>query len=165
MGSTSTNLEEVYSRLTLEEEDEGGVIIGEAEIQPIKQSFVLVGRFLTERNINFNAMKNVIASLWRPKEGMEVHDLGDDRYLFVFYHVMDIQKVLDGGSWSFEQSPLVYHKLQETEDTRVIKLNRMEIWLQIHDLPQGFRSENSLKSIGDFVGGFVKHDKVWLEGG
>lgn len=43
------------------------------------QTHVLVGRFLTEKNINFNAMQNVMASLWRPKEGMEVHDLGNFR--------------------------------------------------------------------------------------
>lgn len=53
-------------------------------------------------------MQNVLASLWRPKEGMEVNDLGGYRYLFVLYHVMDLHKVLERGSWSFEQNMLVY---------------------------------------------------------
>lgn len=28
---------------------------------------------------------------------MEIHDLGGHRYSFVFYHMLDMQKVLDGG--------------------------------------------------------------------
>lgn len=94
--SSKVSMEEMYSRLLLEEEDDGGIIVVEGEIKT-RSTFVLVGRFLTERNINFTAMQNVIASLWRPKEGMEIHDLGGQRYSFVFYHKLDLQKVLDGG--------------------------------------------------------------------
>ncbi|KAL8125716.1 hypothetical protein AgCh_013105 [Apium graveolens] len=67
---------------------------------------MLVGRFLTEKNINFNAMQNVLASLWRPKQGLEVHDLGEQRYAFIFYHILDVRKVLEGGPWSFEHNLL-----------------------------------------------------------
>lgn len=76
MSSSETNLEELYARLVEEEEDDGGVIVAESEVHPQKTTYVLVGRFLTERNIKFNAMQNVLTSLWRPKEGMEVHDTG-----------------------------------------------------------------------------------------
>lgn len=44
----------------IENEDEGGVIIKTEEIVKNKESFVLVGRFLTEKNINI--------TVWRPKE-------------------------------------------------------------------------------------------------
>lgn len=81
-------------------------------------------------------MQNVIASLWRPREGMEIHDLCDQRYSFVFFHVLDIQKVLEGGPWTFEQSLQVYHCLQEDEDPHVVQLNTMDIWVQIYDLPK-----------------------------
>lgn len=30
----------------------------------------------------------------------------------------------------------------------VVKLNKMEIWMQVHDLSKRFMSENILKSIG-----------------
>lgn len=60
----------------MEDEEEGGIIIEKNQIVESRQTYVLVGKFLTEKNINFNAMQNVMASLWRPKEGVEVHDLG-----------------------------------------------------------------------------------------
>lgn len=61
------------------------------EITKPKQTFVLVGRFFMEKNINFNAMKNVIAFLWSSRDGMNIHDLGGWRYSFFFYHIMDLR--------------------------------------------------------------------------
>lgn len=63
MSTSGTNLEAMYSRLTLEEE-EGWVIVTEGEVIQQQKTYVLVGRFLTEKNVNFNAMRNVLASLW-----------------------------------------------------------------------------------------------------
>lgn len=165
MATSATNLEELYARLALEEEAEGGVIIKENEAKPQQPTYVLVGRFLTEKNINFRAMQNVIASLWRPKEGMEIHDIGGHRYSFVFYHVLDMQKVLDGGPWTFEQNLLAYHKLGDNEDPHLVNLHKSDIWVQIYDLPKGLVSESILVSIGNFVGKFVKSDPVNMNGG
>lgn len=97
MQHSPVSLNELYAKLTIEDEEERGVVIGGNEIEQSTDTHVLVGRFLTERNINFNAMQNVLASIWRPKEGVEIHDIGEMRYSFVFYHPMDLQKVIDGG--------------------------------------------------------------------
>lgn len=76
MVSTEPDLERLYERLTIEDEEESGIIVGVAEGQDKTDSFILVGRFLTDKNIKFQAMQNVLPSIWRPKEGMEVHDIG-----------------------------------------------------------------------------------------
>lgn len=157
-------LEDLYARLSIEDEENGGFIIEEAAILANKESYTLVGRFLTEKNINFNAMQNVLASLWRPKEGMEVHDLGDYRYSFVFYHTMDLQKVLEGGPWSFEQNTLVYDIILAESDPKIMKLNDIDIWVQVYDIPKGFISENILSGVGNFVGTFLKADPASLDG-
>lgn len=99
---------------------------------PNKQSFILVGKFLTDKNINFLAMQNMMAALWRPREGVEIHDLGNNRFSFVFYHSLDVQKVVDGGPWSFEQSPLICHRLGNEENASNVQLNRMDIWVQVY---------------------------------
>lgn len=85
MTHSQQSLEELYANITLEDEEEGGIIVGQNDITEPKETFILVGEFLTEKNINFNAMQNVMASLWRPKKGMEVHELGGFRYSFVFF--------------------------------------------------------------------------------
>lgn len=97
MARMEAPLEEMYAKLVIEDEEGDEVDVSNAGYVEPTQSYVLVGRFLTDKNINFNAMRNVLSSLWRPKEGMEIHDLGASRYSFVFYHKLDLQKVIDGG--------------------------------------------------------------------
>lgn len=157
-------LEDLYARLSIEGEDDGGFVIEETYIQPKKESYTLVGHFLTEKNIKFHAMQNVMASVWRPKEGMEVHDLGDYRYSFVFFHMMDLQKVMDGGPWSFEHSMLVYDKMVAASDPKTMKLNDIDIWVQVYDIPKGFISEAILRGVGNFVGTFLGADSASLDG-
>lgn len=164
MARNGDSLEDMYAKLVLEEDDEEGVIVPNNEIVVQQQSYVLIGRFLTERNVNFNAMQNVMAFLWRPKEGMEVHDIGGLRYSFTFFHKMDIQKVMDGGPCSFEQATLVLHKLADGEDPCTVKMQNVEMWVQAYDIPKGFISENILKSVGASVGKFVRVDSNTFDG-
>lgn len=74
-------------------------------------------------------MQNVLASIWRPWEGIEIQDLDGHGYSFIFYHILDLQKVIEGGPWTFEQSLLLYHKVEANEDAHLVKLNKMEIWV------------------------------------
>ena len=46
------------------------------------RSFCLLGRFLTEKNINFLAMKNTLASVWESGKGIIITDVEGGRYLF-----------------------------------------------------------------------------------
>lgn len=94
MSSSTNSLEKMYARLAQKEEEDEVVTVGEGEQQPLRLIYTLVGKFLTEKNINFNAVRNILASLWRSREGMKIHDLGG----YVFYHVLDMKKVLEGRS-------------------------------------------------------------------
>ncbi|XP_074341908.1 uncharacterized protein LOC141679304 [Apium graveolens] len=163
MEYSKQTLEELYAKMSIEDEEEGGVIIASEKIVK-KEACVLVGRFLTEKNINFMAMQNVLASLWRPKEGFEIHDIGEMRYTFVFYHPTDLQKVLDGGPWSFEQSLLIHSEVKENDDPKGVKLEDTEIWMQVYDLPNGFISENIFQSIGNYIGAYIKFDPANYDG-
>lgn len=164
MASSEKSLEEMYVNLVLEDEEEEAIIVESTDVAEVRQSFVLVGRLLTEKNINFNALRNVIASLWRSKEGMEIHDVGGGRYLFIFYHVMDLKKVVEGGLWSFEHANLVFSQLGETEDPHLVALTDIEIWVQVYDIPRGCLSQNILKSVGASIGKYVKSDPTNFNG-
>ena len=64
-------------------------------------SFCLLGRFLTEKNINFLAIKNTLASFWEPGKGIIITDVGGGRYLFQFFYVVDMNYVRDNEPWTF----------------------------------------------------------------
>lgn len=46
----------------------------------------LVGRFLTEKNINVRAMKSKLADIWRPTMGISIKDIKSGLFMFQFYH-------------------------------------------------------------------------------
>lgn len=43
------SLEELYANLSIEDEEENGIIVGEEEIKEKKKTFVLIGKFMTEK--------------------------------------------------------------------------------------------------------------------
>lgn len=50
------------------------------------------------------------------------------------------------------------------EDPHLVKLNEIDIWVQIYDISRGFISENILKNVGDSIGKFVKSDTSNFDG-
>ncbi|XP_060974462.1 uncharacterized protein At4g02000-like [Cannabis sativa] len=79
----------------------------------------IVGRFLTERQIDFEAMQHMMASLWQLGKGM----------------------------------------LQRGEDPRLITLNEVDMWVQLHDLRSGFKTVTVDKDVANYVGKFVQSDE------
>lgn len=82
----------------------------------------------------------------------------------MFYHILDLQKVIDGTPWTFEQSLLLIHKLENTEDPDVVALDKMDIWLQVYDIPSDMLTKKVVQSIGNSVGSFIRMDPTTLNG-
>lgn len=72
------------------EENEELVLEGGVEEEVNRFELCLVGRFLTEKNINTRAMRSKMADIWKPAMGVNIKDLKDDIYLFQFYHQDDL---------------------------------------------------------------------------
>lgn len=81
-----------------EEEADGVEYEGEVdETESLDTWWCLVGRFLLDIPIDFNAMQNRLASLWKPGKRLFVKEIDVNIYLFQFYHELDINRVLDGS--------------------------------------------------------------------
>lgn len=118
----------------------------------------MVGRFLTEKNINVKVMKTKMTDIWRPAMGITIKDLKPGLFLFQFYHLDDMQWVANGGPWSFDNALLVMNVIKQGEDPTKVSLFEMDFWIQIHDLPIGFMSEIVGKQLGNYFGMFIKYD-------
>ncbi|XP_019160472.1 PREDICTED: uncharacterized protein LOC109157046 [Ipomoea nil] len=110
----------------------------DVEATTTKPTWRLVGRFLTTKIIKLEFMSQVIASVWQPVMGVQVAEIQPGLFLFVFYHEMDMQLVLDGGSWSFENHTLVCKQVEDGAIPVSIPLDTSDMWVQLHDLPLGF---------------------------
>lgn len=88
-------VEDINDRMAtmrIEDEENEGLCFGdEAEEVSNKFELCLVGRFLTEKNLNIRAMKSKLADIWRPVRGINIKDLKPGIFLFQFYHIDDMQ--------------------------------------------------------------------------
>ncbi|MBA0754853.1 hypothetical protein Gogos_019956, partial [Gossypium gossypioides] len=118
----------------------------------------LVGRCLTDSIVHFPSLRNTMADLWHSIRGISISDLGDRRFLFQFFHEVDIQRVLAGTPWFFNNHLLLFHRMKPGENPSLVPLIFTEFWVQVHDLPLGLVSETMAKQFGDFLGKFLEHD-------
>ena len=101
--ATSDNPLPQWENLQIGEEEIQTVTMEEdgPEVEDSFSNLCLVGRLLTERPMDFTALKRVMASLWRPVKGMFVKELDANRYMFQFFHELDIKRVEEGTPWTF----------------------------------------------------------------
>lgn len=160
-------IEEQYANLSIEDDDEEGLVIEEGEEDGSKSDLALclVGSFLTNRKINFGAMQDTLSSIWRPvKEVFMEETVIPNIFLFKFFHQMDKQRVLEDGPWTFNNQALIVKRLELGEQLSDIKLQELFIWIQVYDLPLGFNSESILKSIENYDGRFLQSDAKNFQG-
>ncbi|XP_074373983.1 uncharacterized protein LOC141714359 [Apium graveolens] len=128
----------------------------------------LVGKFLTEKNLNVRVMKSKLADIWRPAMGISIKTLTEGLYLFQFFHKDDMQWMMNNGPWSFDNAILVTNTIPTGEDPTKVPLNEAEFWVQIYDLPTSFMTEAVRRQLGNFFGKFVSYDStnntsIWRE--
>lgn len=158
--SPMEEMEESFANIRIEEEDEGGLEYGDAneDLSEIDVRWCLVGKFLTDSSIDFQAMQHKMASLWRPGRGMYVKELERNRYIFQFYHELDITRVMEGSPWTFGRFQLVFERLKEGDNPREMVINKLDIWVQLHGMSAGFMSQRVVTDIGNYIGEFVESD-------
>lgn len=87
-----------------------------------KFDLCLVGRFLTEKNMNVRAMKARLADIWKPMMGINIKEIEEWTFLFQFYHEKDRQWILDGGPWSFDNAMLIVQEISPGEQPLKVPL-------------------------------------------
>ncbi|MCH98855.1 DUF4283 domain protein, partial [Trifolium medium] len=122
-------------------------------------SLCLIGRFLSNRTIRMNAMKDTLSEVWTPGRGVAIKPIANMRYLFKFYHKIDKDRVEKGGPWNFENHMLVLNSVNPGDRFDSIPLNHMPMWVQVHQIPAGYITRKVGEQIGNAMGGLLEYDK------
>lgn len=163
------NLDTLMTEMNISNEENEEIVFDE-EIEENNNRFelCLVGKFMTEKNINVRATKTKLADLWRPAMGISIKSMKPGIFLFQFYHMNDMKWMLNNGPWSFDGAMLVTNGIQVGEDPLMVPLNDIDFWIQIHHLPSGFMVDSVGKQLGNFFGKFLEYDQsnnssIWRE--
>lgn len=146
--------------LSLGEEDEVGF---ETDVENrvetnVNYELSLVGRFLTDRVIRFNVMEDRMAAVWRPGKGVFIKDLGQGRYMFQFYHKLDMLRFLNGGPWTFDNHMSILGVIQVGDILAQIPLHHICFWVKVHYVPVGFMTKVVSQLLGNYIGTFLEYD-------
>jgi 14-3-3 protein epsilon len=143
-----------------EEEEEGFALDFEEEgDEQVNLKWCLIGRFLCERPIHFKSMKVRMADLWRPVKGVTIKEARAGLFLFSFAHPLDMEAVLNGGPWTFDNNMLLLERVQLGMQIESIPLFYTDFWVQIHNLPAGLMKEMVGVKLGSYIGTFMEYDK------
>lgn len=160
MEDLQKRVEEMYARMSVEDDEGGGLIPPDLTESRDREElhWSAIGSFLTDRPINVLAMKNIMAAIWRPVKGVWIKELGPNLFIFQFFHELDLERVINGGPWTFEQHLLIFSKLENGMNPMQMVLFEVDFWVQVHDLPVGYMSERIACDIGNYVGKFIEAD-------
>ncbi|KAM7501804.1 hypothetical protein LguiB_000708 [Lonicera macranthoides] len=104
MAEEVNDLADLYARMDMEEES--GVPVSDIQEEGNRgetdMRWCIIGKFNTHKSINFEAMQQMMASVWQPIMGMWAKDLDSNLFLFQFNHEMDLERVVRDGPWTFE---------------------------------------------------------------
>lgn len=79
--------------------------------------------------------------------------------LIQFFHKLDLNRVMEGGPWSFDNHPLIMHQLRLGDILLQVPLNSLSFWVQIYNIPHGLFTERVGRSLGNFIGTFQAYDE------
>lgn len=99
-----------------------------------KFSLVLFGRLLTERSYNSEAFKRTITGVWAPPHGLVIRVLSPNFYAFQFFHWKDMNKVLEGRPWCFDNMLILLKEADGDEQPHHVTINHSPFWVRIKNL-------------------------------
>ncbi|KAL8514807.1 hypothetical protein ACS0TY_013771 [Phlomoides rotata] len=91
-------VESNFADLSINNEEEVEILLDEIDgsKEGVPNDLCLVGRFITQQIVNFTRMKNTQTSVWRPMRGVSIKPIGEGRFLFQFYHMLDVYDLAHG---------------------------------------------------------------------
>ncbi|KAL0403697.1 UNVERIFIED_CONTAM: hypothetical protein Sradi_2010500 [Sesamum radiatum] len=116
---------------------------------------LVVGRVLTVRAFRFDVLQMTLMNIFRPIKGMSVRLLEHIRFFISFNHVVDRDRVLNGGPWFFDKNLIILQKVSIEENPKDVELNWVSFHVFIHGLPISMMMKEVAEYIENRLGIFL----------
>ena len=118
--------------------------------------FVLAVKFLTQRFVNIEAVARTFRPIWCTQRNFEVTSTGDNLVLIAFNLEVDVEKVLQGESWTFDKHFVVLQRYDGITPVMNLSFDKTSFWVQIHNLPFSLLTVEAAFSISETLGTVMK---------
>ena len=135
-------------RLTSDEE-EIIAISDEGRLEVLEScNLSLIGKFLTCKPYNKMAAKNTIRRAWGIDDAMQILEVGPNLFQFKFLSKFEMERILRGGPWSFDNPLLILQRWKKGMTVGNIKMENASLWVQIWGALLDMISPQVAKQIG-----------------
>lgn len=118
--------------------------------QDLAQS--LVGKLLSVRSYNFDAMKRTLNQIWSISNGALFRVIENGLFVVQFANQRDKAKVMAGRPWTFDQHLVLLNEIDGDQQPSNITLKFCPFWVRLYNLPLGSRLERHVRQIGGCLG-------------
>ncbi|XP_058180206.1 uncharacterized protein At4g02000-like [Rhododendron vialii] len=162
----SKEIVEQLSKFSLTPEEADDIVIDASlrERAIVDCSVSLVGKLLTRRGFSRAALKDTMRKVWGSPDGLRVVDVGDNLFHFRFANEMDLQRVVNGGPWCFDNMVLLLRRWEAGMKANTVDFNEIDFWIQLWGLPFECITPEIGKEIGRRIGSILEVNKVTEKG-
>ncbi|KAM0829370.1 hypothetical protein ACQ4PT_066912 [Festuca glaucescens] len=138
-------------KLGSREEDLDDVVYEDELPPPVESTrWLTIARVHTDREFSDFWFHKNMRTAWDLAQEVKFRSLDDNMYTIKFSCLGDWDKVMDGSPWTFRGHPVLLAPYDGFTKPSEIVLNTFKIWIQIHDMPDGFKP--MLESLASKVG-------------
>ena len=112
----------------------------------------LIGNFLMCKSFNKMAAKNTIRRAWGVDDALEISKVGPNLFQFKFHSEFEIDRILRGGPWPFNNQLLMLQRWKKAMMVGNIKMVTMLLWVQIWGASFDMISPQVAKEVGGCLG-------------
>ena len=132
------------------EEEEVITISDEGRVEALEScQLSLIGKFLTCKSFNKMAVKNTIRRAWGLDKSLQILEVGPNLFQFKFQSEFEMDRVLRGGLWSFDNQLLMLQRWKKGMTVGNIRMDKASIWVQIWGFPFDMISPWVAKEVGN----------------
>uniref|UniRef100_A0A7N2LJS9 DUF4283 domain-containing protein n=1 Tax=Quercus lobata TaxID=97700 RepID=A0A7N2LJS9_QUELO len=110
------------------EEEEVIEIFDEGRLEALEScNLSLIGKFVTCKPFNKMVAKNMIRSAWGVDDALEISKVGPNQFQFEFQSEFEMDRILRGGPWSFDNQLLMLQRWKKGMTVGNIRMVRVAL--------------------------------------
>ncbi|TXG73460.1 hypothetical protein EZV62_002039 [Acer yangbiense] len=153
-----SEIAQLYKNLSIADED-GAIHEMSEEAQRdgvVDVNHCLVGKVLSGKKVNREAFKGLIEHLWNQFRTVEIESVGENILMFFFSNQEDRNRIWQRGPWYFDKSLIALEKLTSMREISLLGFNKVELWVQIHDVLIMCMNKKIAKWLAEQIGEMVE---------
>ncbi|KAM0870308.1 hypothetical protein ACQ4PT_040100 [Festuca glaucescens] len=146
-------IDKLLENLDLQEEDFDDVIVDDEEDEILEGTrWLAIMRVHIGKGFSPSAFYSQIRGAWNLAHDVRFRRLGANLFIAQVFCLADWKRVMEQGPWLFRQCAVLIEPYDGLSKAESVEMEFMPIWMQIHELPEGYRKEKIIEKLAKKAG-------------